>query len=59
MPSPTSAPTATLAFRLPSGSKAIAPGKYLLRLRVDGVDSRLLVDASTQAYSGPTFTVNP
>jgi len=58
-PSPTSAPASTLSFQLPIGSRAVAPGKYLLRLRIDGVDSRLLVDASSQTYTGPTFTVNP
>jgi hypothetical protein len=53
----TSAPSTTIQFRLPAGPSAIPPGGYLARIRVDGMESRLTVNAVTQLYNGPTFTV--
>lgn len=54
-----SPPSANLDFRLPTGLAALAAGSYLVRVRVDGAESRLTVNLVTGAYDGPTFTVTP
>lgn len=54
-----SPPSADVDFRLPTGAAALAPGSYLVRVRVDGAESRLTINAVTGAYDGPTFTVTP
>jgi hypothetical protein len=50
-------PSATIDFRLPTGSAAIPVGVYFARVRIDGAESRLTVDPVTTQYDGPTFTV--
>jgi hypothetical protein len=54
---PASAPSATIDFRLPSGFHRIPAGPHLVRVRVDGAESRLTIDPVTHLYSGPTVTV--
>jgi Pvc16 N-terminal domain len=51
-----SPPSATVAFTMPSGPAAVPAGKQLLRVRVDGADSRLAVDPNTGEYAGPNIT---
>jgi hypothetical protein len=43
----------TVSFVLP----AIAAGSYLVRVRVDGAESRLVYDENTGAFTGPTYQV--
>jgi hypothetical protein len=51
---PASAPSTTVNFRLP----ATAPtGSHIVRIRIDGAESRLLTDPVTTGYNGPTLTV--
>ncbi|MEJ2541230.1 MAG: DUF4255 domain-containing protein [Gemmatimonadota bacterium] len=50
------APSTTVDFRLPTGAAALAADTYIARIRVDGAESRMTVDA-TGAYDGPTVTV--
>ncbi len=58
VPVPNTAPTSpTVQFELPSGLNAIPPGVYLMRIRVDGAESRLTVNVMTHLYDGPTYTV--
>lgn len=52
-----SPPSATVAFSLPTGVGAIPAGTYLMRVRVDGAESRLTLDPVTRRYSGPTYPV--
>jgi hypothetical protein len=59
LPAPDAAPSASVAFRLPTGTSALSPGPRLLRLRIDGVDSRLTTDPVNERYNGPNFMVNP
>lgn len=54
-----SPPSTTIDFTLPTGAAALAPGNYFIRIRIDGAESRLTVDAVTGVYNGPSFTVNP
>jgi hypothetical protein len=54
-----SPPSANIDFRLPTGAAALAAGSYLVRVRVDGAESRLTVDPVTGEYDGPSFTVTP
>lgn len=54
-----SAPSATVTFTLPENADALDPGNYFVRIRVDGAESRLTVDAVTGSYNGPNFSVNP
>ena len=56
---PGSPPSSTVDFRLPSGIAAIPAGTPLMRIRVDGAESRLTVNPVTQQYDGPTYTVTP
>jgi hypothetical protein len=53
-----SVPSAIVDFRLPIGADAVSPGTYLVRVRVDGAESRLTIDGAGN-YDGPTFTVDP
>lgn len=41
------------------GAEGVPPGDYLVRLRVDGVPSRLTVDPVNGTYDGPSITVTP
>lgn len=50
------APSTNIQFRLPTGAAAIPAATYLVRVRVDGAESRLTSDAATNEYDGPTFT---
>ena len=52
---PFTSPTAVLSFQFPT----LAPGSYLARLRVDGVDSPIAVNfaANPPAFTGPFITV--
>lgn len=50
-------PSSTIDFRLPTGAAAIPPGSYLVRVRVDGAESRLTVNPATSLYDGPLLTV--
>ncbi len=50
-------PSATVDFRLPTGSGALPPATYLARIRVAGAESLLTVDTMTGQYTGPTVTV--
>jgi hypothetical protein len=43
----------TIAFQFSN----VPPGQYLVRYRVDNVDSRLKIDKSTGEYVGPEVTV--
>jgi hypothetical protein len=53
-----SPPTDTIGFKLPQTPEPlIPPGTYLIRLRVDGAETRLTVDPSTKRYIGPTYQV--
>jgi hypothetical protein len=56
---PGSPPSSTVDFRLPSGTAAIPPGSPLMRIRIDGAESRLSLNAVTQVYDTPTYTVTP
>jgi hypothetical protein len=50
---PASSPSATVQFQL----RDIPTGSYLMRIRVDGAESRLTVDPDTKEYTGPKYTV--
>lgn len=53
-----SAPSASVQFQLPADSdSAIPPGSYLLRIRIDGAESRLTFNAATREYAGPVYNV--
>lgn len=54
-PAPPAAPEEANAVSFPRSG--IAPGTYLLAVRVDGAESALHVDASTGAYDAPTVSV--
>jgi hypothetical protein len=57
-PSPGDPPSPTAQFLLPAApALPIAPGSRLMRVRVDGAESRLHVNPATGAYDGPTYTV--
>ncbi len=47
--------SADVLFQLPT-SPAIPAGSPLIRVRVDGAESRLTFDASSGLYDGPTYT---
>lgn len=47
-------PSATVDFRLPATTPT---GVQLVRIRIDGAESRLTVNPITTAYDGPTLTV--
>jgi hypothetical protein len=50
-------PSSTIDFRLPTGAARIPPASYLVRVRVDGAESRLTVNPATSQYDGPLLTV--
>ncbi len=52
---PQSPPSTTLSFRIPAGT---ASGPHLVRLRIDGVESRLTLDPLTAQYNGPALTIS-
>lgn len=54
---PESPPSATVQFQLPGPAPGIPAGSYLMRVRVDGAESRLTVDPVTKEYTGPKYTV--
>lgn len=54
-----SPPSATIDFTLPTDAAALTPGSYFIRIRIDGAESRLTVNAGTGSYNGPSFVVNP
>jgi Pvc16 N-terminal domain/IPT/TIG domain len=57
---PTTPPSATVQFRLPTGTAALpAKPDYLARIRIDGAESRLSVNPATRRYDGPTYNVTP
>jgi len=52
-----SAPSTSITFTLPIAPDAVAPGSYFLRVRIDGAESRLTFNTTTQQYTGPMYTV--
>ena len=59
-PQPTDPPATNILFQLPQPpNDPILPGQYLMRVRIDGAESRLQVDPNPNnpTYIGPTFTV--
>ena len=56
-PLPSDPPSATVQFRLPAAPGAIPAGTHLVRVRVDGAESRLGFDTTTGLYNSPTYTV--
>jgi hypothetical protein len=53
-----SPPSTSVTFRLPNQAAALISGTYLARVRIDGAESRLTLNAAG-TYDGPTFTVTP
>jgi hypothetical protein len=54
-PDPLPPPTATsLDFKIPT---SVVTGDYFLRVRMDGAESALEVDANTLEYNGPKITI--
>jgi hypothetical protein len=62
-PQPSDPPTNSVLFQLPQPpNEPIPSGSYLMRVRIDGAESRLQVDTDSNSptylhYVGPTFTV--
>jgi hypothetical protein len=59
IPLPTRPPTdpltaSSFAFEIPA---SLATGQYLLRVRVDGAESKLDVNPNTKEYIGPTVSI--
>jgi hypothetical protein len=54
---PDAPPSTTITFRLPSAPAALPAGNYLVRVRIDGAESRLQTNAVTQLYDGPILVV--
>ena len=53
-----SPPSNIIQFKLPlAPDPLILPGKYFLRVRIDGAESRLQFDKVTQEYTLPTYQV--
>jgi hypothetical protein len=53
-----SLPSNTVQFTLPvAPDPVVSPDHYLLRLRINGAESRLAFDPVTQEYTGPPYTV--
>jgi hypothetical protein len=50
---PDSPPSATIQFRLPGNTPS---GTHLVRVRIDGAESRLQINPLTTEYNGPTYT---
>lgn len=59
LPVPFNSPASnTIQFQLPKApDPVIPPGSYFLRVRIDGAESRLTFDTTTQQYTGPLYTV--
>jgi hypothetical protein len=52
------APSQTIAFQLPQApAPVIPPGTYFLRVRIDGAETRLTVNPTTQQYTGPRYQI--
>ncbi|HVX67235.1 MAG TPA: Pvc16 family protein [Bryobacteraceae bacterium] len=51
---PASPPSTTVSFLLPPDTP---PGQHLVRIRIDGAESRLTFNTVTGQYDGPNFTV--
>lgn len=49
-----SPPSATVPFELPA---TLPAASYLMRVRVDGAESRLTKDPVTRSYTGPSYSV--
>lgn len=62
-PQPNDPPTKNVLFQLPQPpNDAIPSGTYLMRVRIDGAESRLQIDnnvnsSTYQQYVGPTFAI--
>jgi hypothetical protein len=54
---PNSPPSGAVDFRLPNGADRIPAGTHLVRVRIDGAESRLTINTVTTQYDGPTLTV--
>jgi len=53
-----SPPSASIQFKLPQApDPVIPPDTYFLRVRIDGAESRLTFNSTTQQYTGPNYTV--
>jgi len=53
-----SPPSTTLQFTLPKPPEPVVPpGNYLLRVRIDGAESRLTFNPVTQEYARPNYKV--
>jgi uncharacterized protein DUF4255 len=53
-----SPPSNTIQFTLPQAPDPLIPtGNYFLRVRIDGAESRLTYNTTTEAYTGPLYTV--
>jgi hypothetical protein len=55
---PGTASSTQISFVMPSDAAAIPAGDYLMRLRVEGAESRMTVDDTTGEFNGPTFKVS-
>jgi Pvc16 N-terminal domain/IPT/TIG domain len=57
-PQPSDPPATNILFQLPQPpNDPILPGQYLMRVRIDGAESRLELDPNNLTYVRPTFTV--
>jgi hypothetical protein len=62
-PQPADPPATNVLFQLPQPpNDPVPPGAYLMRVRIDGAESRLKIDTDRNSptylhYVGPTFTV--
>jgi hypothetical protein len=54
---PDTPPSGTVDFQLPNGVDRIPSGTHLVRVRIDGAESRLTINSVTTQYDGPTLTV--
>ena len=53
-----SPPSASIQFKLPKAPAPEVPtGTYFVRIRIDGAESRLTFNPTTQQYTGPLYTV--
>jgi hypothetical protein len=53
-----SPPSTSIEFTLPKPpDPVIPPGNYFLRVRIDGAESRLTFNPTTEVYTGPLYTV--
>jgi hypothetical protein len=54
---PGTPPSSTVDFQLPAGLVAIPPGTYVVRVRVDGAESRLTTNPTTGEYDTPSYVI--